>query len=58
MIGSFNGKPKTIILMKEGKISKHNFEDKIGCSFLIKEIAPEDKVRIIEKFHQWNSQNM
>lgn len=57
LVESLNGKPKTITVMKDGTMTKHTFEDKIGCGFLIKKITPEEKAKIIEGYNKWNSQN-
>lgn len=47
------GKPKTIVVMKDGVISKHFFEDKIGVQISCKYVGKEEKQRIIEVYEKW-----
>ena len=52
------GKPKNIVLMKDGKISSHYFEDSIGCLLSVKWISKEEKKQILEQYRKWKeSQN-
>ena len=52
------GKPKTLVLMKEGKVSSHYFENSIGCQFGVKWISKEKKQQILEQYRKWKeSQN-
>ena len=47
------GKPKTLILMKDGKISSHYFEGSIGSQFGVKWISKEEKQQILEQYRKW-----
>ena len=47
------GKPKNIVVMKDGVITKHHFEDKIGCQIGIKYVGKEEKQHIVELYNTW-----
>lgn len=47
------GKPKTIVVMKDGVISEHFFESTIGAQISCKYVGMEEKQRIIEAYEQW-----
>ena len=49
------GKPKDIVVMKDGVIAKHHFEDKIGCQISLKYVGKEDKQRIVESYKKWKN---
>ena len=51
------GMPKTLVLMKDGKISSHYFENSIGCQFGVKWVSKEDKQQILEQYHKWKKNN-
>ena len=52
------GKPKNIVLMKDGNVSTHYFENSIGCQFGGKWISKEEKQQILEQYRKWKeSQN-
>lgn len=47
------GKPKTIVVMQDGKIAQHHFEDSIGMRIGYKKVGKEEKQRIISEYHKW-----
>ena len=54
---SLRGQPKDITVMKDGKISRHHFENTIGAALGMKFVGKEEKQRILESYHNWkNSQ--
>ena len=54
---SLRGLPKDITVMKDGKISQHHFENTIGAALGVKFVGKEEKLRILEAYHNWkNSQ--
>ena len=52
----FQGYPKDIVVMKNGVITKHHFEDKIGCQIGIKYVGKEEKQRIVESYNKWKKE--
>lgn len=50
------GKPKDIVVMKDGAITKHHFEDKIGCQIGMKYVGKEEKQRIVESYNKWKKE--
>ena len=49
-------KPKDIVVMKDGVITKHHFEDTIGIQLGIKFVSKEEKQRITETYHKWKKE--
>ena len=49
--------PVNIVVLKDGVISKHHFEDKIGVQFGVKEITKEERERINQLYEQWKREN-
>ena len=49
-------KPKDIVVMKDGVITKHHFEDTIGIQLGIKFVSKEEKQRITEAYHKWKKE--
>ena len=47
------GKPKTIVLMKDGNISQHHFENIIGVRLGLKEVGKEAKEETVANYHGW-----
>ena len=47
------GKPKTIVVMKEETISQYHFENKIGVRFNFKKIGSQEKQRILNAYREW-----
>ena len=43
--------------MKDGVISQHHFDDKIGVQFYLKGINKEEKTKITEAYNKWKEQN-
>ena len=52
-IDEMQGKPKSIVVMKDDAISMHYFEDIIGIQIDLKEIGKKEKKSIIEKYLLW-----
>lgn len=53
----YRGRPKDILVMKDGVISRHHFETVIGVMFHIKQVGREEKLRINEAYRKWKKQN-
>ena len=49
-------KPKDIVVMKDGVITKHHFENKIGIQLGLKFVSKEEKQRITEAYHKWKEE--
>ena len=49
-------KPKDIVVMKDGVITKHHFENKIGIQLGLKFVSKEEKLRITETYHKWKEE--
>ena len=47
------GKPKDILVMQNGIISKYHFESLIGARFGLKWVGMEEKQRIDKAYHEW-----
>ena len=47
------GKPKDIVVMKDGEILEYHFEDAIGCQFGIEYIGKDKKKEIVRKYYEW-----
>ncbi len=56
-VEEFKGKPQTIVVMKDGVISKHYFENTIGVQFGLEIVGKEEKARITEAYNKWKQQN-
>ena len=50
---SMRGKPKDIVVMKDGMISKHHFEDQIGGRISLKYVGKEEKQRIVDAYEKF-----
>ena len=51
------GKSKDILVLKDGKVSLHHFEDEIGIINDIKEVSKEERQRINKAYGNWKKQN-
>ena len=49
----YKGKPKDIVVLKDGVISKHHFEDVMGVQLGVKEITKEERERINQLYKTW-----
>ena len=49
--------PKDIVVMKDGAISRHHFENKMGLFFDVKPVTKEEKQAINKAYKQWKEQN-
>ena len=52
-IETLRGKPKCLVLLKEGKISVYNFDDIAGMQISIKHIERGEKKKIEELYNKW-----
>jgi tetratricopeptide (TPR) repeat protein len=53
VIEGWRGKPKDIVVWKDGIISKHHFEDFIGVNISLKQVTSEERQRINEAYEKW-----
>ena len=51
------GKPKDILVMKDGIISEHHFEDTMGVTIGLKYVDKEEKAAISEAYENWKRQH-
>lgn len=51
------GQSKNLLVMKDGIISEHHFENAIGAQFGVKYIGKEEKQRINKAYEEWKKQN-
>lgn len=51
------GKPKDILVMKDGNISEHHFEDTTGVYIGLKYVGKEEKAAISEAYKKWKRQH-
>ena len=51
------GKPKDILVMKDGNISEHHFEDTTGVNIGLKYVGKEEKAAISEAYDNWKRQH-
>ncbi len=49
-------KPKDIVVMKDGVITKHHLKDTIGIKLGIKFVSKEEKQKIMEAYHKWKNE--
>jgi tetratricopeptide (TPR) repeat protein len=49
------GKPKTLVVIKDGKITKHYFENVIGASIGLKQVGKEKKDEIVRLYEEWKA---
>ena len=54
-VSALQGKPKAVTLMKNGKVSRHDFDNEIGIVFGINKILPEEKENLTMIYEQWKS---
>ena len=50
-------RPKDILVMKNGIISRHHFENTIGIQLGFKQVGKEEKQRINKAYEEWKKQN-
>ena len=48
--------PKDIVVLKDGVVSRHHFENKLGISFGVKQVTKEEKQQINQAYQQWKQQ--
>lgn len=51
------GRPKDILVMKDGIISQHHFENSIGALLEVRYVGIEEKQRINKAYDEWKKQN-
>ena len=51
------GKPKDILVMKDGVVRQYHFENAIGVNFGVKEIDPDERMRINMAYKDWKEHN-
>ncbi len=54
---SLKGKPKTILVMKDGVISRHHFENTIGVRLGLRYVGKEEKTKITDAYNKWKGEN-
>ena len=52
-----NKLPKDIVIIKDGVISKHHFEGRMGARVKTKDILKEEKQRLKESYERWKKKN-
>lgn len=57
LIQAAKGQPKTIIVYKDGNVSKHYFDDIIGVNFNLEKIDAEEKAEIVKAYELWKQEN-
>ena len=50
------GKPKDIVVLKDGVIRQYHFENTIGAMLGIKEVTTEERLRINEIYDRWKKE--
>lgn len=53
LLESLQGKPKTLVVLKDGKVTRHHFENQIGISCTSKRVGKEEKQRIMDIYKHW-----
>ena len=56
-LNEFRGKPKDILVMKNGIITQHHFENTIGAQFKVAEVSMEERQRINKAYEEWKKHN-
>ena len=51
-----SGKPKDIVVLKDGVIAKHHFDNMIGAKLGIKEITKEERKQINQLYEKWKKE--
>ena len=51
------GKPKDILVLKDGQITQYHFENTIGVQIEVKYVGKEEKQRINKTYIDWKKQN-
>ena len=51
------GKPKDLLVLKDGVVSQYHFENKIGVQYGIKEVDKEEKQRVSKAYEAWKKKN-
>lgn len=55
-LDSLRDKPKTLVVLKDGEVTSHHFENLIGINCSPKHIGKEEKQRIMEIYQQWKEE--
>ena len=51
------GKPKDILVLKDGIITQHHFENTIGAQIGLKYVGKEERHRINKVYEDWKNKN-
>ncbi len=54
---NLQGMPKDIVVLKDGIISKHHFDNAIGAQLSVKEISTEERDQINQLYNKWKNGN-
>ena len=57
ILQALQGKPKTLVVLKDDVVSRHHFENFIGISNKRKHVGKEEKQRIVDLYQQWKENN-
>ena len=50
------GKPKDVVVMYEGQMRRHHFDDKLGVGWVMRYVTAEERQHIFNTYHQWKKQ--
>ena len=56
-LNTYKTQPKNIVLIKDGVITEHNFEEKMGARLKSKDLTKEEKQSLKETYEQWKSKS-
>ena len=51
--GSIQGKPKTLLLLKDGVITEQSFDDQIGIYLHVKWVEKDEREKVLRIYHDW-----
>lgn len=54
---TYKTQPKNIVLIKDGVITEHHFEEKMGAYLKSKDLTKEEKQSLKETYEQWKSKS-
>lgn len=49
--------PKDLVLMKDGVVSLHHFENRLGFNFGVKQMTKEEKQKVNQAYKQWQQEH-
>ena len=56
-LNTYKTQPKNIVLIKDGVITEHHFEEKMGAYLKSKDLTKEEKQSLKETYEQWKSKS-